>query len=96
MSSATTTTYDKAEDKVPDEYVLRTVPSICMPRYAVVKCEGFAGEDVAWFFTKRDALDYIKWKSHCQFVGCGVEPLYEPQIRRCPHVGLLGVRQSPH
>lgn len=43
-----------------DKFVLRTVPKICMPQYAVVELSGdYTGEDVAWFFKHKDARDYI-------------------------------------
>lgn len=46
------------------EYVQRTAPVVRTPKYAVTAVFKLGnGEDVAWFFKKKDMLDYIKFKN---------------------------------
>lgn len=50
----------KSDDS--DQYLLRSVPTVCRPRFSVVFASGGFGDDVAWFFRKKDADEYLKWK----------------------------------
>lgn len=42
--------------------VLRLVLAVPRPEYAVVRLRGYAGTDIAWFFHRKDAEEYMKWK----------------------------------
>jgi len=45
-------------------FELRNAPIVATPPYAV--CNVTTAEDIAWFFSVKDAKEYIAWKNSCK------------------------------